>query len=188
MGLKNDGTITEAQIPSTIATDAEVATAVSDHAALAAPHVGRAVSLTASAPQTIPTGVLTRATFWDTEGIDDAAYHEGVTNPSRITIPAGLGGLYVVNAPTWWANGAIGVTTVLQTRLYLNGVVVPNGVARDAPGAGFGTFGQDSRIVAILRLVATDYLEVFAFHDKTAAGTLDIGAATTAFQAVRIDS
>lgn len=40
MGLKSDGTITAAQIPSTQATDTEVATAVSDHAALADPHAG----------------------------------------------------------------------------------------------------------------------------------------------------
>lgn len=166
------------------ATDAELAA----HAAQADPHPASFVKLTASALQTIPTGALTRLTFWDTETVDDApGFHEGVTNPSRITIPASYDGVYVIAAGIWWANAALGTITVLQMRLYKNGSVIAGGIFSGAPNAGFPTFGQGMRVVVEDRAVAGDYYEVFVFHDTTAAGTKDVGVSNApSFSAARV--
>lgn len=64
------------------------------------------VVLTRAAAQTIPTTVLTTIS-WDTEGFDSDGF---VAVPSgTITIPAGLGGLYVATVSTDWSAGTGGL-------------------------------------------------------------------------------
>jgi hypothetical protein len=56
---------------------------------------------------TISNATWTKVTF-DEEQFDTSAFHSTATNTSRITIPAGLGGKYVLHANVKWANNATG--------------------------------------------------------------------------------
>ena len=53
------------------------------------------VGVTKSATQSIATATYT-AISWDQEGWDTNSYHDNVTNNSRVTIPSGKGGKYLV--------------------------------------------------------------------------------------------
>lgn len=46
---------------------------------------------------------------FDTEDLDTGGFHEGVTHPDRITIPAGLDGWYVIGGTAIWENNASGL-------------------------------------------------------------------------------
>jgi hypothetical protein len=123
-----------------------------------------------STTQSLTSGTFTALTF-DTEDSDPNNMHSTASNTSRITIPSGKGGVYLLVAYTSFAANATGVrsgyfkkngTTILgpQTN-YANG------------GAGDGVAVHTSFIVA---LVPTDYVEFFAYQNS--GGALNAGSAT----------
>lgn len=107
------------------------------------------------------------ALIFDQEDYDDAAFHDTVTNNSRLTVPSGLAGRYIVGA---FAKSAAGASQVYGVYLQKNGA--------DAPGAMFvysnGTEDKQITVVTVIDAVATDYFEVKVNY---AAGPITWGTA-----------
>jgi hypothetical protein len=105
---------------------------------------------------------------FDNEGFDTDNYHDNVTNNSRVTIPTGLGGKYLITA--YEAN----VTThdaAKRLQVKINGVAVTsaNGgyqISGDLAFKGNAT-GQADEIngSGIFTLNAGDYIELFVSVD-----------------------
>lgn len=106
-----------------------------------------------STDQTVSTGIgFTMLTF-DTEAYDTDAFHNPVTNNSRLTIPTT--GFYILTGQITWASSTTGYRTL---RLYKNGTA-----------AGIGGFsvetvpkatGDQNGVSAILSCTAGDYFEI----------------------------
>ncbi len=116
---------------------------------------------TAQTGLTFPTATATED--WDTD-----SFHSGSTNPSRLTIPTGLGGRYVINGQIVWDTNATGNRSVIIRKgggTYLNGqstyVANANGTAMQAE--------------AIADLAADEYVELLAFQNSGGSRDLALG-------------
>lgn len=87
------------------------------------------------------------------EAYDTDGFHDNSTNPSRITIPSGFDGLYVINCQVY-ANFASGIQAI-NVYILLNGGVV--GVASLAAG-GLVFAGIQKK------LAAADYVQLAILH------------------------
>lgn len=98
------------------------------------------------------------------ETFDTANYHSNTTNPSRITIPAGKAGYYLIIAKVEWNTNAGGNNR--QIRLNLNGTNIKNNIMApdgDSPGP---------QVQTVRNLAEGDYLTVSVFQDS--GGDLDV--------------
>lgn len=124
----------------------------------------------------ITTGVTT-ALPWDTEDYDTDALH-GTTNTSRITIPTGGGGIYLLAANVNWS---------LNTNSYRLMGIRKNGgtdVAQDTKGTVPTNAVQN---VACFDLAsAADYYEVVVLHEIGSDGTIQADDSRTFFQAIKL--
>ena len=111
-------------------------------------------ALAKSTAQSLTSGAYTNVTF-DVETIDVGGFHESVTNPSRITIPSGKGGYYLVVYAIVTSNGdSTGIGA-----LYKNG-------SRYNTTSGYKsiTIGNGGVVASsILSLAAADYIEVAVY-------------------------
>lgn len=109
------------------------------------------------------------------EDFDTDGYHSLVTNPTRLTIPVGGGGYYLVNAGcSYTAN----VTGARQTTIYKNGLASGPRIAfnsRAGSTAGFPARVQIS--TGVVALVAGDYLELVAYQES--GGALNVEGSAT---------
>lgn len=114
------------------------------------------VELHKAAAQAFADATLTLATF-DTEDLDTDGFHESVVNPTRITIPAGLGGIYLVELGVELPNPATSHALVLWLRK--NGADLSPLIAN----ASVGNYGPGNHVpgalTASLKLAAGDYIE-----------------------------
>jgi len=101
-----------------------------------------------NATQSIATGTATIVTF-DSEFFDTDGFHSTSSNTGRITIPSGKGGKYLFIASAFFVNLASGK----EARFYKNGSQLLTYGWTSASGVA------GSSIVAIINLVATDYIE-----------------------------
>lgn len=124
---------------------------------------------------------------YDTEVDDTDGFHSTVTNTGRLTVPTGMGGVYVITVTVEFAANATGRR---QAIIQLNG----------SPGAGTGTtIGQDARkpvdqgdaqqtriCVAITeRLADGDFVTANVYQDS--GGNLAVnGGRQFAFSMVRV--
>jgi len=102
---------------------------------------------------------------WTNESWDTDAFHSTSVNTSRITIPAGLGGKYLLIANPQFSNNATGRRI---TVIKVNGTTVRDWEAGVSTSSGY----MNLVLPTILNLVATDYIEVFVF--QTSGGNLDL--------------
>lgn len=108
--------------------------------------------------QTLTNNTLT-AINWNSEDIDTDGFHDNATNNSRITIPTGKGGKYLISAKLAYQSSATGERAV---QIYKNGsqisqMNIKNGLT--------GTFFTPSHTV-VFAAVATDYFEVYGFQNS----------------------
>lgn len=104
--------------------------------------------------------------LWNTETYDTSGIHEGVTNPGRMTIPSGKDGYWFITVSASFQLNASGLRALW---LYKNGSrVQPGGYSIQSGAAQTVT----CTFTEILSLVATDYLEIFAYQNR--GGTLDL--------------
>ena len=108
---------------------------------------------------------------WDVETFDTDAFHSTSSNTSRITIPAGLGGKYLVVAKGLLENAAEGLSII---RLYKNGSQVFT-IDMYKWNGGY----THTTLTDIIDLVATDYLEIVWFQNTGSSGTLQAGQTTS---------
>jgi hypothetical protein len=115
-------------------------------------------SLYRTVDQTGIASATNTAILWDAEHFDTDAYHSTVTNTSRITIPSGKAGKYLICGMT--EINLLSATKV-QTIIYLNGSIVR--YAGDYQGTGTNVKGPYS---IVLDLGVNDYIEIFARQDS----------------------
>lgn len=119
------------------------------------------------ASQTIGTGSTAVVTF-DTEDDDTDAYHDGGT-PTRLTVPTGLGGVYVIVGQGAYSSDTIG-KRVLDLRV--NGSTFINTNSIDPDG---GLLDPTFQVVGLWPLAAGDYVELTTFQNS--GGNLTLSAA-----------
>lgn len=132
---------------------------------LRGPH---AVAVYSNAAQAISTGVSEILNFqvedWDTDG-----FHDNATNNSRLTVPAGLDGLYAVGLKVQWQSNATGLRQLVFLKNGTGGIPLQR-----FPAGTTGTIQQSA--TAHERLAAGDYVEL-EVH-QTSGGDLNAEGGT----------
>jgi len=123
---------------------------------------------TTSAGNSTYTAVLFNSENFDTDG-----FHSTSVNTSRITIPAGLSGKYLVNAFGEWDNNASGYRGL---NFFLNGTRIRNNYL--TPSAIFPT----QQFSCVLNLAAGDYIEVYVSQDSGSSRTFYVPSSDGAFE------
>ena len=131
-------------------------------------------SLFKSASQSISNNTFTAITF-NSEDYDTDSFHDTSTNTSRITIPSGKGGKYLITGVIIFQDNATNDRTVY---LYKNGVSDQELFAQKNAG-GFNTSNGLSFVKV---LDAADYIEVFALQNSGGALNIIGGTLATHFQ------
>jgi hypothetical protein len=114
------------------------------------------------------TGGTAAAILFPTENFDTNGFHDNSTNTSRITIPTGKGGKYLI---TLFANTVSVNPSYMILSLYLNGSQYT------ASGLREGTvFRNDGQIPVstptVVTLAAADYLEFYFQQSETATANM----------------
>lgn len=123
-----------------------------------------------SATQNVVTATPTVVLWAGTETYDTDDFHEGVTNPSRHTIPPGLGGLYFATYSLAHPSGS-GLSVAWVT---------VNGAGLWAPaGAVLTSSGLRLNGTDLIPVVPGDYLEVVT--SQASGGTLAVGNSSDHF-------
>ena len=129
-------------------------------------------SVYSTADQTINTATDTALT-WSDELFDTDGFHSTSTNTSRMTIPAGKAGKYLVAGTSTWGPDRTGRC---QQIIYKNGSVfayVIAGPMSQSPGQNY---------TLIMDLAVADYVEVFARQDTGSSATITKTTSQTRFQ------
>jgi hypothetical protein len=118
----------------------------------------------------------TKVPAFDAEHYDNGGYHSLVTNPERITIPAGLGGTYLVTASCWFAQNANGFR-LFQVTKNADAVNVDPVVYEDrSPYTPVGIGSVIAMSAGLWPLAAGDYVQLWAHQNS--GGNLDLTANT----------
>lgn len=108
-----------------------------------------------SAVQSVPTATYTTLTL-DSETLDTDGFHSTVTNNSRVTIPTGFDGWYLVNARTTFYGNAV---SQYVFRIRKNG---SSTIMADAWPTAF----WQVEMTGLFHFAAGDYLELQGYHDR----------------------
>jgi hypothetical protein len=119
--------------------------------------------------QTLSNDTQTLISF-DNEVSDTDGYHDNTTNNNRLTVPAGLGGVYAVTGTINFDPSATGVRYVIVRK---NGNIFFYAVLNNA-GGGAETMFQTTQIIP---LAAGDYVELMGI--QTSGGNLTIKGGQT---------
>ncbi len=141
-------------------------------AAVAAPaFVG--CRLTRSGTFNVSNNTFTAVPF-NLEDFDTDAFHDTSTNNSRITIPAGKAGKYLLIGNFLWGNDPTGRRELL---MYKNGSALSGQVVMQATSSE----GAGLCLSMIQDLAVSDYVELYV--RQTSGQTVDSNASNTIFQA-----
>lgn len=114
--------------------------------------------------QSTTSGTLADISFGN-ESFDTDGYHDNTTNPTRLTVPAGLAGLYMITGQITWTAVASSDNRIL--RLRKNGATdVSEAIQKSINTAGLN---DSMQIVGQLQLVAGDYIELRVRQSSGAA-------------------
>jgi hypothetical protein len=125
------------------------------------------VSVTHNANQSIANNTAYITLAFNTENFDSDGFHDNATNNSRLTVPTGLGGVYLCSFLVDFPSDGSGTG-----QRYAN--VRKNGATVVINDVGFSEVGMDAvRISASLpiQLAAGDYVELRVFQNS--GGALD---------------
>lgn len=125
-----------------------------------------------STTQSIATSSDTALTF-NTELHDIGAMHDAV-NPTRVTIPSGQDGIYLISGN---ATFAVNATGIRRLQFIFNGVTTRSAQQVVPPASANGATVSTSMVSL---LAAGDYVEVMAF--QSSGVSLDVGSALGNFQ------
>jgi hypothetical protein len=115
------------------------------------------VMLYCNSGQSISNNTFTAATNW-AEDIDTDGYYNSGTSTSRITIPTGKSGKFLIQMQCQWADNATGLR---RLRLYKNGTGSSIWSARNRYLDGSS---QSQAINVVQSLSAGDYIEMYGFQ------------------------
>lgn len=120
---------------------------------------------------------------WD-EVDDTNAYHDTTTNPERITIPTGYGGVYFVHGQVQFASGASQRRAILIRKNATTTIAETNlSATRHHDGTGGSEWFSESGTLE--RMAAGDYFDMQVFQNSGANLSLNSGV-TTALSAYLI--
>ena len=105
---------------------------------------------------------------WNAEFFDTNGFHDNSTNNSRLTVPSGKGGKYLITSNLVWAANATG-TRVSQIRVNGNDLK-----ALSANSVNSGSSEQSVFISTVLDLSVGDYVQIWVIQNR--GGSLDVGA------------
>ncbi len=127
--------------------------------------VGASVYKTSN--QAIATATTTTIT-WDAEQFDTNGFHDNSTNNSRMTIPSGYAGKYLIIGLISWGSSATG---------YRISEIFKNGSTQGFTwsGAMQGYYGVV--VTSILNLAVSDYIEIKGYQNS--GGNLNAAGAAT---------
>ena len=119
---------------------------------------GAAVYLTSSI--SIPNNAWT-VVGWTNEFFDSDAYHDNSTNNSRLTIPSGYAGKYLISGNINW--DASGASSIRGIQIYKNGagIVIPVVVQPITNG----TNGTNTSFAYALNLSVADYIQIYLYQN-----------------------
>ena len=109
---------------------------------------------------------------WDAETFDTNGFHDNTTNNSRITIPAGKAGKYLVTGTLTWYPNSNGYREVRVTK---NGTAYTIMSFAPTPGGDGG-----SLISTIMDLGVGDYIELKA--EQASGSSIDIKVSFSSFE------
>lgn len=135
-----------------------------------------------STTQSIPDNSETAATF-DTEEWDTDGFHSVSSNTSRLTIPAGLGGKYLLTGGGFWNSNPVSPHAGFKK----NG----NTWIRSSGASGRAASSYSETTVVVADLVAGDYVEFLVYQNSGGAVTFGHASAVDAqasFSAIKLDS
>lgn len=138
-----------------------------------------ACSLFNSTSQTLTSGTEAALAF-DSADYDGSGLHNDVTNNTRVTIPAGLAGVFTVKGRVKFTSAFAGTVHV---RVYKNGSLVTENTAS---GSDLSSGNEYHEACADLNLAVTDYVEIKVLVELAAgSGTIATagGTGNTQFQA-----
>lgn len=117
---------------------------------------------------------------FNSETYDTNSYHDNATNPSRLTVPSGLGGLYYIEAATSWV--AVNVSGFYATLAIDHSVagVIATDRRLWAATVNFETHGRAS---TVYNIAATEFVTVSVFQNTGASRNLNT---ETSFYMVRL--
>ena len=117
---------------------------------------------TKQANQSLANVTMTAISFDGTDILDSNGFHDPSSNNTRMTIPTGYGGNYLIQAQIQFAPG----TAAREVQIYKNGATILQMVQSIAPGS------TNMIINGTFALVATDYVEIRAY--QSTGGALDV--------------
>jgi hypothetical protein len=100
----------------------------------------------------------------NSERFDNAAVHSTAVNTSRLTVPSGAAGKYIMGLGTSWAGSAGG--NYRQSRIELNGATTNIGIDTRNGSGGHLSEAAWSTVYA---LAVADYIEGYARQDSGGA-------------------
>lgn len=127
--------------------------------------------------QSIPNNTWT-SILLDTESFDSSAFHSTVSQTSRMTVPAGKGGKYIVIDRTEFASNATG------RRMF--GIAVNGTIVASVEATPAAALNLVQPCVEILSLAPGDYVESQVLQSSGAALNADGGFAVTSLSLVLI--
>jgi len=123
-----------------------------------------------TAIQSVTSGTTTLIT-WDAEFFDTNTFHDNATNNSRMTIPSGYGGKYLVNATI----NPVAASGFRELALYKNGTLYLTMYAV------VQTSYASILLSTIVSCAATDYLELKFYQNSGGALNINSGADSGSF-------
>jgi hypothetical protein len=123
----------------------------------------------------IANNTLTTISF-GAELFDSDNFHDNTTNNSRITIPAGKAGKYLITGASSFVSNSTGIRSI---RFYKNGSLIYNYVIQ--AGTVTNTF---QNISYLADLAVNDYIELIAYQTSGGALTMTNDSQDTTFLAV----
>jgi hypothetical protein len=145
------------------------------------------VSLTRNSNSTVSNTTWTKVSF-DIEQVDVNGYHDNTTNNTRITIPSGQGGYYLVTANVLFSGNATGGRVMSVTKN--NASPGTSGtMSQECAGVAAAPNGISSQMV--FNLAAGDYIELQVYQNS--GGNLTLysdanNAGEVNFSAIRLGS
>jgi hypothetical protein len=121
-------------------------------------------SLYKNGTQSLSNATITQITF-AAEFFDTDGFHSTTTNTDRITIPAGLGGKYLLSGQIGYASNSSGFRNLI---FYYNGSTVAANTALVPISGGDFTFNNS----CVLQLNAGDYVSIGGY--QTSGGSLNV--------------
>ena len=172
------GTSASIFAPLTIGANATVLTSdgtTASWVAPAAPTVTFSGCALGKSAQTISNNTNTAIT-WTSETIDTDSYHDTVTNTTRITIPAGKTGKFLISGQIFYQGTNTSSAGNRNLAYYKNGSYVADlySMAGSASGTAKGVLPFN----VVLALTAADYVEIYT--DQNSGTSLDVTGASFA--------